>query len=155
LTAKVINPGAPKSAAPDIGHCSVAGPNTPAACTTNGDCAPSAGTCVNGDQRLTLFNDLVFLNPNSAAVVPAPYGVCGNETPCQSSADCGGGACSPKLYVTPQQRDELWVFNTATRQFVDRDAGASGIQGIPVGDNPFHVEMLATGGAPRACAAQR
>src|SRR6185369_7009387 len=66
-------------------------------------------------------------------------------TLCQSAAKCtgiGGGACSPKLYVTPQQRDELWVFNTGTGQFVDRDGGQSGIQGIPVGDNPFHVEVL-------------
>ena len=56
-------------------------PSSPIACTTNADCPPGAGTCVTGDQRLTLFNDLVFLNPNSAAVVPAPYGVCDDGTP--------------------------------------------------------------------------
>jgi DNA-binding beta-propeller fold protein YncE len=155
LTAKVINPGAPKSAPPDIGHCSTDGPNTPAACTNTAQCQPNAGTCVTGDQRLTLFNDAVFLNPNSAAVVPSPFGVCNNGTPCQSAAACGGGTCSPKLYVTPQQRDELWVYNTGTGQFVDRDSGASGIQGIPVGDNPFHVEILAAGGPARAWVVNR
>ena len=79
--------------------------------------------------------------------------MCDDGTPLPDAADCAGigsGACSPKLYVTPQQRDELWVFNTGTGQFVDQNAGAAGIQGIPVGDNPFHVEMLDAGGGCRA-----
>lgn len=146
LTAKVINPSAAKSAAPSIGHCGTDHPLSPTACTINADCPVGTGVCVTGDQRLTMFNDQVFLNPNSAAVVPAPNGVCDDGTPCQSAATCsgiGGGACSPKLYVTPQQRDELWIYNTGSNQFVDRDGGQSGIQGIPVGDNPFHVEILA------------
>ena len=145
LLAKVINPGAAKSAPPDIGHCQTDIPMSPIACTSNLDCPPGAGTCVTGGQRLTMFNDAVFLNPNSAAVVPAPNGVCDDGTPCQSAATCtgiGGGACSAKLYVTPQQRDEVWVFNTGTGQFIDRDGVQSGIQGIPVGDNPFHIEVL-------------
>ena len=53
LVAKVINPGAPKSAPPDIGHCQTDTPTSPTACTTNADCPPGTGTCVNGDQRLT------------------------------------------------------------------------------------------------------
>jgi len=145
LVAKVINPGAPKSAPPDIGHCQMDTPTSPIACTSDLDCPPSAGSCQKGDQRLTMFNDAVFLNPNSAAVVPPPAGVCDDGTPCLSAGTClgiGTGACSPKVYVTPQQRDELWVYNTGTAQFVDRDPGQPGIQGIPVGDNPFHVEVL-------------
>lgn len=157
LVAKVINPGAIKSAAPSIGHCATDISSSPTACTTTADCPPGAGACVTGDQRLTLFNDLVFLNPNSAVVVPAPFGVCDDGSPCQGAAACasiGSGACAPKLYVTPQQRDELWVYNTGTRQFVDR-APASGIQGIPVGDNPFHVEVLPAGGPVRAWVVNR
>ena len=34
LTAKVINPGAPTSAPPDIGHCTIDAPTSPIACTT-------------------------------------------------------------------------------------------------------------------------
>jgi DNA-binding beta-propeller fold protein YncE len=158
LVARVLNPGALASSPPSIGHCQEDGPGSPTACTSDLDCPPGAGSCVTGDQRLTLFNDLAFLNPNSAAVVPAPFGVCDNGTPCQSAAACSGigsGACAAKLYVTPQQRDELWVFNTGTRQFVDRNSLQSGIQGIPVGDNPFHVEMLASGGPVRAWVVNR
>ncbi len=153
LVARVINPSALPSLPPDIGHCQVDGPASPTACTDDLDCPPGAGTCVHGDQKLTLFNDLVFLNPNSAAVLPAPFGVCDDGTPCQSAAACSGigsGACAAKLYVTPQQRDEVLVYNTGTRQFVDRNPAQGGIQGIPVGDNPFHVEVLAAGGAVRA-----
>lgn len=145
LVARIINPAAAASAPPDIGHCATDIALSPIACTENADCPPGAGACLNGDQRLTMFNDEVFLNPNSAAVIPAPNGVCDDGTPCQSDAPCagiGGGTCSAKLYVTPQQSDELWVFNTGTGQFVDRDGGQPGIQGIPVGDNPFHVEVL-------------
>ena len=36
-------------------------------------------------------------------------------------AGIGGGACSAKLYVTPQQRDELWVYNTGTRRVRRRE----------------------------------
>jgi YVTN family beta-propeller protein len=148
LVARVINPGAAKSAPPDIGHCEIDRPNSPIACTSDADCPPAAGTCVNGIQRLTMFNDLAFLNPNSAAVVPPPAGLCDDGSLCTSAAACagiGGGACSEKLYVTPQQRDEVWVFNTGTGQFVDRNPGLAGIQGIPVGDNPFHLEVLDAG----------
>ena len=158
LVAKVINPGAAKSAPPDIGHCQTDAATSPTACTKDADCPSGTGPCLTGDQRLTMFNDAVFLNPNSAAVVPAPYGLCDDGSRCQAAADCtgiGGGACSPKLYVTPQQRDELWVFNTGTAQFVDQDGGQPGIQGIPVGDNPFHVEMLNAGGPARAWVVNR
>jgi DNA primase len=44
--------------------------------------------------------------------------------------------------VTPQQLDELLVFNTGTAAFVDQNPNTEGIQGIPVGDNPFYVEIL-------------
>jgi DNA-binding beta-propeller fold protein YncE len=158
LTARVLNPGAPPSGTPLIGSCATDTPTSPIACTSNADCPPGAGTCVTGKQRLTLFNDLAFLNPNSAAVVPAPDGLCDDGSRCTSAAECTGvgtGACSPKLYVTPQQRDELWVFNTGTRAFVDQNAGSGGIQGIPVGDNPFHVEMLRRGGVSRAWVVNR
>lgn len=145
LVARIINPGSAKSAPPDVGHCATDIPLSPISCTDDNDCPPGAGACLNGDQALTMFNDAVFLNPNSAVVVPAPNGVCDDGTPCQSAATCagiGGGLCSAKLYVTPQQVDELWVFNTGTGLFVDRNAGQPGIQGIAVGDNPFHVELL-------------
>jgi DNA-binding beta-propeller fold protein YncE len=148
LVAKVINPGAPKSAPPRIGNCSVDTPTSSIACTSDDECPAGAGTCELGKQRLTMFNDLVFLNPNSAAVVPSPHGLCDDGSRCQSAAACvgiGGGACSPKLYVTPQQLDELWVYNTGTGSFVDQNLGPAGIQGIPVGDNPFHVEILDLG----------
>jgi DNA-binding beta-propeller fold protein YncE len=149
LVARVVNPGAPASAPPDIGHCQTDRPNSPIACTSDADCPPGAGTCVQGIQRLTMFNDLAFLNPNSVAVVPAPYGLCDDGSPCDEAADCAGigsGSCSPKLYVTPQQLDELWVYNTGTDAFADLDGGQAGIQGIAVGDNPFHVEILDRGG---------
>lgn len=158
LVAKVINPGSPKSQAPSIGHCTTDRSDSPTACTTSSDCPAGTGPCVTGDQRLTLFNDLAFLNPNSAAVMPAPLGVCDDGTPCAGVAACAGigsAACSPKLYVTPQQRDEVWVYNTGTRQFVDRAPALGGIQGIPVGDNPFHVEVLAVGGPARAWVVNR
>ncbi len=156
LVARVINPGAPASLPPDIGHCQTDKATSPIACISNADCPANAGACLNGDQRLTMFNNLAFLNPNSAAVVPAPYGVCNNGNPCQGSGDCpGNGACSAKLYVTPQERDELWVYNTGTNQFVDQNGAQAGIQGIPVGDNPFHVEMLTAGGPPRAWVVNR
>lgn len=145
LVARVINPGAAKSAPPGIGHCQVDLPTSPTACTADADCPPSAGSCVTGDQRLTMFNDLAFLNPNSAATVPSPAGLCDDGVPCTGAAECAGigsGACSEKLYVTPQQIDEVWVFHTGTGQFVDRNPGMAGIQGIPVGDNPFHLEVL-------------
>jgi len=149
LVAKVINPGAAKSNAPDIGHCQADTATSPIACTSNADCPVGTGTCVQGIQRLTMFNDLAFLNPNSAAVVPAPHGLCDDGSRCQGAADCTGigtGACSPKLYVTPQQQDEVLIYNTGTAAFVDQNAGQGGIQGIPVGDNPFHVEILDAGG---------
>ncbi len=159
LVAKVINPGALKSAAPSIGFCAFDTPTSPVACTSNADCPPGTGSCQLGKQRLTMFNDMVFLNPNSAAVVPSPHGLCDDGTRCTSPSDCasiGSGACSAKLYVTPQQRDELWVYNTGTGAFVDQDAGAGGIQGIPVGDNPFHVEMIDRGlGLSRAWVVNR
>jgi DNA-binding beta-propeller fold protein YncE len=158
LVARVINPGAPRSAPPDIGHCQIDRPTSPTACTETADCPANAAPCVNGDQRLSMFNDVAFLNPNSAAVVPAPLGLCDDGTRCQGAGDCtgiGGGACSPKLYVTPQQVDELWVYNTGTAQFVDQNAGQGGIQGIPVGDNPFHVETLTAAGPPRAWVVNR
>lgn len=158
LVAKVINPDAAKSAPPDIGHCQTDHPSSPTACTSDADCPPGTGSCINGDQRLTMFNDLAFINPNSVAAVPAPHGLCDNGAPCQGASDCAGvgsGACSPKLYVTPQQVDELWVYNTGTRQFADLNAGQAGIQGIPVGDNPFHVEVLTAGGPPRAWVVNR
>jgi DNA-binding beta-propeller fold protein YncE len=157
LVARVINPGNIKSAPPDIGHCQTDTATSGIACHSQQPCPPGAGPCITGDQRLTMFNDAVFLNPNSAVAVPDPYGVCDNGTPCQSASSCTGvgtGACSRKLYVTPQQRDELWVYNTGTNQFVDKNV-AAGIQGIPVGDNPFHVELLTTGGNPRAWVVNR
>ena len=157
LTARVVNPGGGTSGPPLIGHCQTDDPGSPIACTSNADCPGATGPCLTGDQRLTMFNDAVFLNPNSAAVVPG-RGLCENDTQCQSAGDCAGigsGACAPKLYVTPQQRDELWVYNTGTRQFVDEDAGQGGIQGIPVGDNPFHVEILNAGGVSRAWVVNR
>lgn len=149
LVAKVINPGAAKSNAPDIGHCQTDTATSPIACTSNADCPSGTGSCVQGIQRLTMFNDLAFLNPNSAAVVPAPHGLCDDGSRCQGAADCtgiGSGACSPKLYVTPQQRDEVLIYNTGTAQFLDQNGTLAGIQGIPVGDNPFHVEILDAGG---------
>jgi DNA-binding beta-propeller fold protein YncE len=156
LAAEVINPDAQTSGLPTIGHCGTDLPNSPIACTRNADCPPGAGLCITGQQRLTLFNDRVFLNPNSAAVVPAPHGLCEDGSRCQAAADCAGaGACSPKLYVTPQQLDELWVYNTGTAAFVDQDDGQPGIQGIPVGDNPFHVEIVTAGGAARAWVVNR
>jgi DNA-binding beta-propeller fold protein YncE len=158
LTARVLNPGAPPSGTPLIGSCTTDTPTSPIACTSNADCPPGTGTCVTGKQRLTLFNDLAFLNPNSAAVVPAPDGLCDDGSRCTNAAQCAGigsEACSPKLYVTPQQQDALWVFNTGTRAFVDQDGGPPGIQGIPVGDNPFHVEMLRRGGVSRAWVVNR
>ena len=148
LTAQVMNPGGATSGPPIIGHCQVDKPTSQTACVRDADCPSDARPCIIGDQRLTMFNDLVFLNPNSAAVVPG-RGLCDDDTQCTGPADCSGigsGACSAKLYVTPQQRDELWVYNTGMRQFVDQDAGQSGIQGIPVGDNPFHVQILDLGG---------
>jgi DNA-binding beta-propeller fold protein YncE len=158
LVARVVNPGSSPSGPPTIGHCQIDQPTSPTACTQNADCPPGTGSCITGDQRLTMFNDLVFRNPNSVAVMPAPYGVCDDGSPCQGVPECGGigsGACSPKLYVTPQQTDELWVYNTGTGQFVDQNPGQSGIQGIPVGDNPFHVEVLAAGGPARAWVVNR
>ena len=159
LAAEVINPDAQGSGPPDIGHCQTDLASSPIACTDNADCPPGAGPCVTGDQRLTLFNDRVFLNPNSAAVVPAPHGLCEDGSRCQSAAECAGigaGVCAPKLYVTPQQVDELWVYDTGTAAFVDQDGAQAGIQGIPVGDNPFHVEILdAGGGVSRAWVVNR
>jgi YVTN family beta-propeller protein len=159
LTARVINPGSSPSQPPTIGRCQVDLPTSPVACTTDADCPPTARPCVTPIQRLTLFNDLAFLNPNSAAVAPAPHGLCDNGARCQAAAACvgiGSETCSPKLYVTPQQRDELLVFNTGTRTFVDQNTGLSGIQGVPVGDNPFHVEILdAGGGVSRAWVVNR
>ena len=148
LTPRVVNPGGASSGPPLQGHCQTDTPTSPIACTADAECPAGAGTCVTGDQRLTMFNDAAFLNPNSDAVVPG-RGLCGDDSQCVSAADCtgiGSGACAPKLYVTPQQRDELWVYNTGTGQFVDEDAGQPGIQGIPVGDNPFHVQILDLGG---------
>src|SRR5262249_2587234 len=143
---------------PDVGHCTKDDPSSPTACTADADCPTGTGPCLTGDQRLTMFNDRAFLNPNSAAVVPAPLGLCDDGTRCGGAAECAGigtGACAPKLYVTPQQLDEVLVYNTGTGQFVDQNGGISGIQGIPVGDNPFHVEILAAGGAPRAWVVNR
>lgn len=148
LTPRVVNPGGATSGPPLIGHCQTDTPTSPIACTSTADCPSGAGTCVTGDQRLTMMNDLVFLNPNSAVVVP-DHGLCDDDSACLTAAECAGigsGACSPKLYVTPQQVDELWVYNAGTRQFVDQDGGQGGIQGIAVGDNPFHVELLDLGG---------
>lgn len=158
LRARIRNPDGTLSGLPSIGHCATDLPVSPIACTKDSDCPFGAGPCVTGDQRLTMFNDLVFLNPSSAVVIPAPYGVCDDGAPCAGAADCSGigsGACSAKLYVTPQQVDELWLYNTGTGEFVDIDAGSAGIQGIPVGDNPFHVELLVAGGAPRAWVVNR
>jgi DNA-binding beta-propeller fold protein YncE len=158
LTARVRNPGGALSGTPSIGHCQTDLATSPVACNTDLDCPVGAGACVTGAQRLTMFNDRVFLNPNSVAAVPPPLGVCDDGAPCAGAADCtdvGTGACSPKLYVTPQQVDELWVYNAGTGQFVDEDAGTPGIQGIPVGDNPFHVELLTAGGPPRAWVVNR
>jgi hypothetical protein len=159
LTARVLNPGSTPSLPPDIGACAVDLADSPIACTSDADCPPGAGSCIPGKQRLTLFDDLAFLNPSSAALVPPPHGLCDDGTRCQSGAACAGigsGACSPKLYVTPQQRDELWVFHTGTGAFADQSAGASGIQGIPIGDNPFHVEILDRGlGVSRAWVVNR
>jgi DNA-binding beta-propeller fold protein YncE len=158
LVARVVNPDSTRSNPPDIGHCATDLPSSPIACTSNATCPPGAGACLLGDQRLTMFNNLAFLNPNSAVVVPAPYGACDDGTPCTGAGDCtgiGSAACSPKLYVTPQEVDELWVYNTGTGQFVDENAGAAGIQGIAVGDNPFHVELLTVGGPPRAWVVNR
>lgn len=148
LTARVVNPGAAASNAPDIGSCNTDKPASPIACTADTDCPFGTGPCITGKQRLTLFNDLAFRNPSSAALIPAPHGLCDDNSRCQSAAACAGigsGQCSPKLYVTPQQQDEVWVFNTGTQQFADQSA-AAGIQGIPVGDNPFHVQVLNLGG---------
>jgi DNA-binding beta-propeller fold protein YncE len=149
LSVHVINPGNLRSGTPTIGHCMTDTPTSPIACTSNAGCPSGAGTCVTGDQRLTMFNDVVFLNPNSAATVPGPHGLCDDGSRCDAAGDCvgiGTGTCSPKLYVTPQQHDELWVYNTGTHLFVDQNPVQSGIQGIPVGDNPFHVEILDLGG---------
>ncbi len=75
-------------------------------------------------QPLTLIDDVSFRNPNSAAVTP-------------------DGA---KLYIPTQQTDEVWVYDTAAGTFVDQDPKLPGVQGIRVGDNPFHVETLDLGG---------
>jgi DNA-binding beta-propeller fold protein YncE len=158
LVARVINPDLTHSISPDIGHCKTDAPNSPIACIADANCPAGTGPCILGDQRLTMFNNQVFLNPNSAVVVPDPYGVCDDGAPCAGAADCSGvgsGACSRKLYVTPQERDELWVYNTGTEQFVDEDTVAPGIQGIAVGDNPFHVQLLTAGGNPRAWVVNR
>jgi DNA-binding beta-propeller fold protein YncE len=158
LTARVVNPGAPRSGTPSIGHCATDRPDSPTACVTSADCPPGAGSCLTGDQRLTLFNDLVFLNPNSAVAVPPPFGVCADGSPCDGAPACAGigdGACAPKLYVTPQQHDELWVYDAGRGLFVDQDGAQAGIQGIPVGDNPFHVELLTAGGPARAWVVNR
>jgi DNA-binding beta-propeller fold protein YncE len=158
LVARVINPGGFVSGPPVVGHCQTDAPNSPTACTSDAGCPPGTGSCVTGDQRLTMFNDLVFLNPNSAAVVPGPDGLCDDGSRCQADAACAGigsGTCAPKLYVTPQQRDELWVYATGTAQFVDQDPGQAGILGIPVGDNPFHIEILSAGGPARAWVVNR
>jgi DNA-binding beta-propeller fold protein YncE len=157
LVARILNPDLVRSAPPIIGHCANDTAVSPIACTENDNCPFGSGPCIPGDQRLTMFNDRAFLNPNSTVVVPAPYGVCDNGTACDAGGDCAGigsGDCSPKLYVTPQQVDELWIYNTGTGQFVDRSA-SPGIQGIPVGDNPFHVELLTVGGTPRAWVVNR
>src|SRR5262245_57052262 len=158
LVPRVVNPGGESSGAPLLGHCQTDLPASPIACSSDGDCPAGAGSCVTGDQRLTMFNDAIFLNPNSAAVVPG-RGLCDDNRQCSSAADCvgiGSGACSAKLYVTPQQLDELWVYQTGTRQFVDLDPGRPGIQGIPVGDNPFHVQVLDLGsGLSRAWVVNR
>lgn len=158
LVARVINPGSSPSAPPTIGHCQNDQPGSPTACNQTSDCPPGAGSCVTGDQRLSMFNDLAFLNPNSVVVVPSPFGLCDDGSACQSAAACAGigsGLCSRKLYVTPQQLDELWVYNAGTGQFADRNPGQSGVQGIPVGENPFHVEMLTAGGPARAWVVNR
>ncbi len=75
-------------------------------------------------QPLTVVDDVSFRNPNSAAVTP-------------------DGA---RLYIPTQQSDEVWVYDTASENFIDLDARLPGIQGIAVGDNPFHVETLDLGG---------
>jgi DNA-binding beta-propeller fold protein YncE len=158
LTARVRNPDATLSGFPGIGHCETDVVGSPIACTQNSDCPSGAGGCITGIQRLTMFNDRVFLNPNSAVEAPSPFGLCDDGSRCDDAATCAGigsGACSAKVYVTPQQADELWVYNTGTRQFVDQDAGAPGIQGIAVGDNPFHVQLLTAGGAPRVWVVNR
>ncbi len=158
LAARVINPGGARSTPPDIGHCTTDSTSASPACARDVDCEPGSGPCITGDQRLTMFNDAVFLNPNSAALVPLPFGVCADGRACTGAAGCAGigtGACAQKLYVTPQQRDELWVLDTSTQQFVDEDPVLPGIQGIPVGDNPFHVELLTTGGPVRAWVVNR
>jgi YVTN family beta-propeller protein len=159
LVARVINPDGLISDPPIIGHCATDIADSPIACLTDANCPPDAGSCVNEVQRLTMFNDRVFLNPNSAAVVPAPHGLCDDGQLCQGTAACAGigsGTCSPKLYVTPQQLDELLVFNTGTAAFVDQNPNTEGIQGIPVGDNPFYVEILDLGdGRSRAWVVNR
>ncbi len=75
-------------------------------------------------QPLTVVDDINFRNPNSAAVTPT----------------------GSKLYIPTQQTDEVWVYNTISGVFVDQDPKRKGIQGIGVGDNPFHVETLDLGG---------
>jgi YVTN family beta-propeller protein len=78
-----------------------------------GQCAaapqPPAGQC------LTVFDDIDFTNPNAAATSPD----------------------GSKVYVTSQQTDEVWIYDTVAQAF----SGA-----IAVGDNPFHVETLDLGG---------
>ena len=145
LVAKIINPGAAKSAPPDIGHCATDIPLSPIACTRGRRL--SAGRRhlrqrrpeADDVQRQRLPQpELGRRRPGAERGVRRRHAVPVAAT----CAGIGGGACSAKLYVTPQQSDELWVFNTGTGQFVDRDGGQPGIQGIPVGDNPFHVEVL-------------
>ncbi len=74
--------------------------------------------------RFTAVDDLNFTNPNSAALSPD----------------------QSKLYITSPQTDEVWVYDTAANAFIDQDPQERGVQGIPVGDNPFHVETLNLGG---------
>src|SRR5205814_2328366 len=81
LTARVVNPGGASSGAPLIGHCETDTPTSPIACTADADCPSDAGACLTGDQRLTMFNNAVFLNPNSAAVVPG-RGLCDDNSQC-------------------------------------------------------------------------
>jgi len=95
IAVQVVNPSASPSA-PLVGQCA-SGPQ------------PPSGQC------LTVFNDIDFTNPNSAATAPD----------------------GSKVYVTSQQTDEVWVYDTTLGDFTDT---------IAVGDNPFHVETLNLGG---------
>ena len=144
---------------PDIGHCQTDTPHfrrSPA--QRQADCPPSAGTCVIGDQRLTMFNDAGLPQPELGRGRAGSVRRLRRRHACaRAPARARASAPAPARRSStsrPQQRDELWVYNTGTGQFVDK-GGAPGIQGIPVGDNPFHVEMLTAGGPPRAWVVNR